>query len=126
MRIVAALLFAAFALSAPLAGAAPQVDPAVAARQGVSFVVGMWTISGEYDQQSSQSVGFDVTFYPNGTFIDRDGFTGRWIISGDTFSMYYPDESQLGYVGRISGDVVTGRFEGLDNSGTFQMRQIGR
>lgn len=121
-KLIAACALALFALGAPMSVSA-QVDPASVARQGAGYIPGAWHISGQYDQIGQEPVGFRATFAPDGTFVDRDGYPGRWIISGATFAMFYPDESQLGYVGTIDGDTISGRFEGLSNSGSFQMQR---
>lgn len=124
-KLIAACALALFALGAPISASA-QVDPASVARQGAGYIPGTWQISGQYDQIGQEPVGFRATFALDGTFTDHDGYTGRWIISGSTLAMYYPDESQLGYVGTINGDTISGRFEGLANSGAFQMQRVSQ
>jgi hypothetical protein len=121
--VSAALLFA-FATPAPAhAQSAASETAQCQSREGAGFISGEWRVTGGYADGAS-GVDFTVTFSPDGTFVDRDGYRGRWIISGGAFTMYYPDESQLGYIGVIQGGRISGRFDGLDTAGTFQMTQI--
>jgi hypothetical protein len=117
--VAMSLTLASFSVSP--AAAAETCQKADVAREGAGFITGAWNIEGSYDEAGREPVGFTVTFASDGTFVDRDNYRGRWLISGSSFTMYYPDESQLGYVGAISGDMIIGRFEGLQNSGAFQM-----
>lgn len=91
--------------------------------QSGSFQAGRWNVTGTYDGESTPSVNFWIQFNADGTCIDRDNYRCRWIVSGQAFTLFYPDESELGYVGTLSGNTVAGRFVGLHTGGTFSMRR---
>lgn len=114
------------ALALVLAAAAMlAAGPAAAqSREGSNFISGVWRVTGGYST-GENVVNFTVTVSPDGTFVDRDNYRGRWVISGSSFTMFYPDESQLGYVGTISGDTISGRFDGRDVAGHFRMSREG-
>ena len=117
-----AAVFAAILATGGLAPAQP-----VQARQqyeGAALVVGQWRVGGQFDQNGGP-VNFGVTLSADGTFVDTDDYKGRWLVSGSSFSMYYPDESELGYAGTIKGGAISGRFRGRDNSGVFRMERGG-
>jgi hypothetical protein len=124
-RIIAAFVLAsALQLASGTAFAAPsaeacQADKASPQIEGANFIAGSWRVTGTYDDGGN--VNFVITFAADGSFVDSDNFPGRWLISGSNVSVYYPDESWLGYVGAIEGDTITGGFRGSDNSGQFQM-----
>ncbi len=107
------------AVAAPSAEACQAEKPSAQNLEGADFIAGSWRVTGTYDDGGS--VNFVITFAADGSFVDSDNFPGRWLISGSHVSVYYPDESWLGYVGAIEGDTITGRFRGSDNSGQFQM-----
>lgn len=91
--------------------------------EGAALVAGEWHVGGQMDDAARTTVNFNVTMKADGTFVDADGYPGRWLISGSSFSMYYPDESELGYTGTISGGVIAGRFRGATVSGQFRMQR---
>lgn len=119
---VAAALALAFAGQPALSPAIAQNAPRADAIEGADFIAGKWQFSGSFSDQPD-GVGFTATFARNGTFVDQDNYPGRWIVSGQTFAMFYPDESELGYVGVIRGDEIVGRFRGRTVSGDFRMRR---
>lgn len=125
VRAVTAFAFAlALQFATGAAGAAPLADACQTNKaiqvEGADFITGTWHVTGGYDD-GGDSVNFDVTFAADGSFVDADNFPGRWMISGSSFTMYYPDETWLGYVGAIQGNAIIGRFQGRDNSGQFEM-----
>lgn len=115
--MIAALLFG---LCANFFTAAPAMAQT---REGASFISGEWRITGSYSDGTS-GIDFTVRFSSDGTFVDRDNFRGRWLITGSSFAMFYPDDSQLGYTGVISGNRITGRFEGASTAGSFTMSPL--
>jgi len=82
---------------------------------------GRWNITGGYDGEAAGGVNFWIDLNADGTCVDRDEYPCRWIVSGASLSVFYPDESQLGYVGTRQGEAWVGRFEGADVAGQFQM-----
>lgn len=107
--------------TAPMSIAYAQTPkPEEGVREGAQFIVGRWNFTGAYSD-GQNDIGFWADFRPDGTFVDRDNYPGRWVISGSSFSMFYPDESQLGYVGVIENGRVSGRFDGATTSGVFEM-----
>lgn len=105
--------------AAPCQKASPTAP--AAPREGADFISGAWNIGGSYADGTEGSVNFVATFAADGTFVDRDNYRGRWIISGSSFSMFYPDESELGYTGTIQGREISGLFFGRDTYGRFRM-----
>lgn len=116
MALVRVLLFSALLLFA-------QGNFSSAAAQEGSFVAGRWNVTGSYDGESTPSVNFWIQFNADGTCVDRDNYRCRWIIWGQAFTLFYPDESELGYVGSLSGNTIAGRFKGRDVAGIFEMRR---
>ncbi len=108
-------LIIAIVVSLGLAGASSAQT-----REGADFISGRWVFAGQYEN-GDDSINFWTVFSPDGTCVDRDNYRCRWIISGSSFVMFYPDESELGYVGAISGQTVSGRFSGKDSAGVFRM-----
>ena len=120
---LACATFAAPAFAGETAAPCQKASPTAPAspREGADFISGAWNISGSYTDGSTGSVAFVATFAADGTFVDRDNYRGRWIISGSSFTMFYPDESELGYTGTIQGREINGLFFGRDTNGQFRM-----
>lgn len=112
-----ALIFALAVVMGATGGATAQTQ---GPREGAEFIAGRWNFVGQYED-STEGVGFWTAFNADGTCVDRDNYPCRWIISGSSFTMYYPDESELGYVGTISGREINGRFLGKHAAGVFTM-----
>lgn len=124
LRIVFAALAVLFVAYASAPSAVAQTTQAQAAREGAVYLTGQWRVTGGYDGEAQDAVDFWVNFNADGTFQDRDGYTGRWIVSGANFTMFYPDDSHLGYVGAVQGENISGRFDGLHVAGRFRMRRM--
>jgi hypothetical protein len=65
-----------------------------------AYIEGPWYVTGSYDDpEQPEPVDLRVYLLSDGTFVDRDNYRGRWLVSGEGFAMFYADESQLAYVG---------------------------
>jgi len=120
---LACATFAAPAFASEPVASCQKASPSApsAPREGSDFISGAWNIAGSYTDGTEGAVNFSATFATDGTFVDRDNYRGRWIISGASFTMFYPDESELGYVGTIQGREISGLFFGRETNGQFRM-----
>ena len=118
---IAAVAALTLAFAGPPALTPAWAQSAPAPIPGADQIAGTWQFTGRFDGEETGSVNFSATFAGDGTFVDQDDYPGRWILSGQAFSMFYPDESELGYVGVLRGGEITGRFQGKSASGDFRM-----
>jgi hypothetical protein len=122
------ILIIAWSIQFSPAGIAAADDPdwrrtaSAQSQELAAYIEGPWYVTGSYDDpEKPEPVSFRVYLLSGGTFVDRDNYRGRWLISGEAFTMFYSDESQLAYVGVAEEGEIIGRFRGRDTSGEFRM-----
>jgi len=133
---VAAAIFSLFATLTPVAFAADDPAPAVAAARAstaasgelggavVQSVVGDWTITFDWDCDGLNKGVNAWHIKADGTFTDDSFHTGTWVQNGKYFRMTYPNNYY--YDGRMKKNVaaVGNIFNFGDNVGCWKAKRV--